>query len=181
MLFLLQVACLRLLTTFNKCGNLFLFSVLHLIFPKGKSFTNSVNDLCFQVWDFWSEQFWTVLYQLRKWKASAAVYTGKCIFLSNMHQWWEPQCLLNKHKVTFHYHCFRYHNALILIMFNHYYSLVHFCRSWVVTYTRTMSIQLCTVPLSWILICSNICIIYHLSHELPACIHGSLSLGCYIY
>ena len=74
MLFLL--ACLRLLTTFNKCGNLFLFSVLHLIFSKGKSFTNSVNDLCFQVWNFWSEQFWTVLYQLRKWKASAAVYTG---------------------------------------------------------------------------------------------------------
>ena len=154
-------------------------SVLHLIFPKGKSFTNSVNDFYFQLWNFWSEQFWTVLYQLRKWKASAAVYTGKFIFLSNMHQCWEPQCLFNKHKVTFYYHFFHYHNILILIIYNYYYSLVHFCRRWVVTYQRTISITLYSA-LSWILIRSNICIIYHHSRELPACFHDSLSLGCYI-
>ena len=126
-------------------------SVLHLIFPKGKSFTNSVNDFYFQLWNFWSEQFWTVLYQLRKWKASAAVYTGKFIFLSNMHQCWEPQCLFNKHKVTFYYNFFfHHHNVLMLIIYNHYYSLVHFCRRWVATYQRTIiitlySVQLCTV------------------------------------
>lgn len=74
---------------------------------------------------------------------------------------------------------FHYHNILILIIYNYYYSLVHFCRRWVVTCQRTISITLYSA-LSWILIRSNICIIYHHSRELPACFHDSLSLGCYI-
>lgn len=148
MLFLL--ACLRLLTTFNKCGNLFLFSVLHLIFPKGKSFTNSVNDLCFQVWNFWSEQFWTVLYQLRKWKASAAVYTGNLYFCLTCISDENLNVYLISIKLLFIIIFFHYHNILIFIIYNYYYSLVHFCRRWVVTYQRTISItlysvQLCTV------------------------------------
>lgn len=33
--------------------------------------------IALQVWNFWSEQLWTVLYQLRQRKAPAAVQLGK--------------------------------------------------------------------------------------------------------